>query len=71
MNFIDDYLKESVFDFDSSWSSDKKIEKFVDCFNELERKYAAKIEDVKRLEIEHKSDLAEVFKTNYLEFFSI
>lgn len=69
MNFIDDYLKESLFDFDSSWSSDKKIEKFVDCFNELERKYAAKIEDVKRLETEHKSDLAEVYNTNHLENF--
>lgn len=67
MNLIEDYLKNSVItpelvavNQQQQRSQEEKLEYFFKLFIELEKKYALKIEDVKRLELEHKAELGEV-----------
>jgi hypothetical protein len=67
MNFIDNYLQREHFldlklnGLDKASQQDAKLEYFYRLFVELETKYASKIDDMKRLELEHKSELNEVF----------
>ena len=67
MNFIENYLqKEHFLDLnlngnDRVAQQDAKLEYFYRLFVELEKKYASKIDDMKRLELEHKSELNEVY----------
>ena len=68
MNLIENYLKETA-DYDQNRSLEEKLEKFFGLFIQLEKKYATTIEDLKRLETEHKADLTEVLFT--LSFFHI
>jgi hypothetical protein len=75
MNFIENYLqKEHFLDLnlngtDRVAQQDAKLEYFYRLFVELEKKYASKIDDMKRLEREHKAELNEVhFSMDYLIF---
>lgn len=60
MNLIDECLRTAVSDYDTQWTQDEKIERFHHLYIDLERRYTAKLDDVRRLEIEHKAELAEV-----------
>ena len=66
MNFIESYLqKEHLFDLNSLSAEnaslqDAKLELFFKLYVDLEKKYATKLDDMKRIEIEHKNELNEV-----------
>lgn len=64
MNLIDNYLKNEHFldlnDKHDKASQEAKLEYFFKLFIELEKKYASKIEDMKRLDAEHKQELSQV-----------
>ena len=69
MNLIDDYLKREhhLGDLIIEGEEDDdtrhiKLEYFFNLFVELEKKYLHKIEDMKRLEIEHKTEINDVEK---------
>ena len=74
MNLIEDSLREALLDgegvgYDPQWSQEIKLERFHRMYVDLERKYALKLEDVRRLELEHKAELAEVISLNILNSF--
>ena len=76
MNFIEKYLeKEHLFDLNSLMSTDKaslqdaKLEFFYKLFVDLEKKYVTKLDDMKRIESEHKNELNEVQKQKKIYFF--
>lgn len=76
MNFIEKYLeKEHLFDLSSLMSTDKaslqdaKLEFFYKLFVDLEKKYVTKLDDMKRIESEHKNELNEVQKQKKIYFF--
>jgi hypothetical protein len=63
MNLIDNYLKREhhLHDLiDEDDTQDIKLEFFYNLFVELEKKYLHKIEDMKRLENEHKTEINNV-----------
>lgn len=60
MDLIEETLREATPDFSSDWSLDHKLESFHRLYVDLEHKYAGKLEHIRRLELEHKSELAEV-----------
>jgi hypothetical protein len=65
MNFIDDYLKREHHLHDLLEENDSqeiKLEFFFNLFIELEKKYVHKIDDMKRLEVEHKTEINNVNK---------
>lgn len=71
MNLIESYLiKENYLEANKkSISDDGKLELFFKIFTELELKYNSKIEDMKRLELEHKDELIHVspYWSRYIE----
>ena len=72
MNLIDNYLKKEhqldvLFDDDETEDvnnrenqNEIKLQYFYNLFVELEKKYTYKIEDMKRLEVEHKAEISNV-----------
>ncbi len=70
MNLIDNYLKREhhLHDLiDEDDTQDIKLEFFYNLFVELEKKYVHKIEDMKRLDNEHKTEINNV----NISFFSL
>ena len=70
MNLIENYLKAHYFldlnEKNDSTSREAKLEYFFHLFNDLEKKYTVKVEDMKRIEIEHKSELNKVSLTIFV-----
>ncbi len=63
MNLIEDYLRREhhLNDLiDENDSAEIKLEYFFNLFVELEKKYLTKIEDMKRLDLEHKAEINNV-----------
>lgn len=64
MDLIDSYLKREhsldLNDKNDSASQEAKLEYFFKLFIELEKRYNCKLEDMKRLDIEHKEEISEV-----------
>lgn len=69
MNLIEDYLRREhhLNDLiDENDSPEIKLEYFFNLFVELEKKYLIKIEDMKRLELEHKAEINNVIQYYYI-----
>lgn len=66
MNQIENYLQKEHFadltNTDTTSQQDAKLDYFYRLFVDLEKKYACNLDDMKRLEFEHKSELNEVIK---------
>jgi hypothetical protein len=63
MNLIDTYLrKEHSAQYNTKRNDQEaKLTFFFELFTDLERKYLSKLEDIKRLDLERKNELNNVF----------
>ena len=63
MNLIDTYLrKEHSVQYNTKKNDQEaKLAFFFELFTELDRKYLSKLEDIKRLDLERKNELNNVF----------
>lgn len=72
MNLIEERLREATPDhYNSEWPADQKLESFYRLFVDLEAKYGAKLEHIRRLELEHKAELAEVILQHLYRIYSL
>jgi hypothetical protein len=72
MDLIDNYLKrDHSLDLNDNVSQEAKLEYFFKLYIELEKRYNSKLEDMKRLDIEHKEEISEVANFKSLGFIFI